>query len=1137
MVQTDLSDFNIVAKAVVKGECLNAPSPTRPTKRVLKFWQDASKFVDEKDFVKLVHDYLMPIALEGGSVWATSSEFPALLRRALRTTARLTFYSDDNHPEAAKILETFAPKYRFDLLPQLRAESLPQLTSRIDHREWFDFWADESSDLETDDVESLAAFATSLNSDALVYGLPIHLTNKKQYVQVGKYSEITICHPDNGWISVFDDAFTYVLGTDLTQKLAVANHDVFDKVLASFDNETAFDALVRTNLKKFEPLFDEEEFLPRLRSRSIFGTESNPVPINNVLSELPELEEARLPLCNLLGYCPKVDKWVQKTELYKKSRRNLKNHIHDLCKVLNRQPVNETASSILEETPGMAAGRRGLGALASSDYLSTFAEKLASDTDYLFSLLGHLLLRANNCKSELTGLLNSLEYACVPDIVKVLKLASSFPVSTSSTLPAPLVATLVTLIATPGLCADYSINDFPVVTESNQWADASQTTITGFNIPDAHKLHKEILVKLREQTPCFESETTYPDLANLFGGASLWAEFDFLAGTITAIIGTSNRDKAFAQDSLGTAVDINELLESAPKRPAFPSFNFIVRKASEPTRFAACYPGKFVEVITPESELVSLIDDVTITSNATNVWFVVPDTITKVEDVSDRLVELITDIYWNHIDETTANEFTNFVGQYRSRGQSSVRKIQAEILSNISFYLHKIGITEIPESLLTVSKDYLEATQEVLKLTHLLVQIRNKRSSMSDAEFKSKNSDVSKLLFSSSRARTEAETNIRDLFESTEPEATRAQTEMVSAFKKSNSSVKLFADSIYRMLFDSGMTAMFEDNAMFEHDVKPNYTVAIEATSKDVYFGYEGRPLNSYSDAYPTLENEFLYMLEPTASQTAGLHRVNGPMAQCRSKLGFGAVHLVCKSVSIVSKDLVTQVNGCIWPKVLDRESQKSLREWKRSHGLSNDSTAILLADTPATIIPSEIQVLYSLCFSPILERVSYKTNSVRVEYEKLQKRQYGENIALISVKKLHDSKFIENLTFLSMSSAPGQAEFLLRLGTLGAIHEAGVPAHWCGQPVRDDYTNGFATNFGFPVHSDYQPVDESDKQARAMLVSVTKQLDECKRILGVLSQDINMYSSFRKDAGLSNDLSGDAFVQSVLNVLNTSKQ
>jgi hypothetical protein len=1135
MVEADLNSFDAVVEAVIKNECANAASPTKPTRRVLKFWEEAKKYVGEKEFVKSVHDYLMPLALEGGSVWATSNEFPTLLRRALRKTARLTFYSDDNHPDAAKILATFDPKYRFDLLPQLRADSLPQLTGRIDPKEWFDFWADECSDLEREDVESLSTFAASLTNDALVFGLPIHLSSKNKYVQVGKYSDMPVCEADNGWISVFDDAFTYVPGTPITQKLATADHDIFDKILASFDDETAFDALIRSNLKKFEPLFDADVFFSRLRSRAIFGTESNPVPINRVLSELPELEEAREALCTLLGYCPKVDKWVQKTALYRNTRRGFKNHIHDLCRELDRQPETDAAASILEPNPRIATGRRGLGELASSDYLVTFAEKLATHSDAVFSLLGIMLLRLPDNISELTELLNSLKYAYVPDIVQVLKLAKSYPVSTTQTLPAPLVATLVALIATPGLCADYSISDFPVVTASNQWADASQTTVTGANIPDDHKLHEDLLNHLPEHTQCFESQTVYSDLSSLFGGSPLWAEFDFLVGTITAIVGTTDRDKAFAQDSLGTAINLDELLESAPKRPKSPNFNFVVRKASEPTKFVSCYPGKFVDVVTPETELTSLVDDVIFTDKVTKVLFVLPDTVTKVEDISDRLVDLIGDIYWNHIDSIMASEFTNFVGQYRSRGQSSVRKIQAEILSNISFYLHKVGITDIPDSLLTATKDYLIATQEVLKQTNSLVQIRNKRSSMPDAEFKSKNSDVSKQLFSHSRARTEAETKIRDLFESSEPEGLQAQSEMIHAFRKSNMSLKLFPDSIYRMLFDSAKTAMFEDSALSENNVKPNYAIAIEATSKDVYFGYEGRPLNSYSDAYPTLEYEFLYMLEPTASQTAGLHRVNGPMAQCHSKLGFGAVHLVSKSVSIASKDLVTQINGCIWPKVLDRESQKSLREWKRSHGLSNDSTAILLKDTSNTVVPSDLQVLYSLCFSAILERVSLKTSSARVEYEKIQRRQYGENIALVTIKKSHDSTFAENLYFMSLSTKPGQAEFLVRIGADGALSEPALPAHWCGQPVRDNISKGFAVNFAFPVHTDYQPVDISDNHSNELWVSANKQLDECKRMLGVWSQDINLYSSFRKDACLSDEFNGDSFVQSVINVLNAT--
>jgi hypothetical protein len=258
-------------------------------------------------------------------------------------------------------------------------------------------------------------------------------------------------------------------------------------------------------------------------------------------------------------------------------------------------------------------------------------------------------------------------------------------------------------------------------------------------------------------------------------------------------------------------------------------------------------------------------------------------------------------------------------------------------------------------------------------------------------------------------------------------------------------------------------------------------------------------------------------------------------MAQCHSKLGFGAVHLVSKSVSIASKDLVTQINGCIWPKVLDRESQKSLREWKRSHGLSNDSTAILLKDTSNTVVPSDLQVLYSLCFSAILERVSLKTSSARVEYEKIQRRQYGENIALVTIKKSHDSTFAENLYFMSLSTKPGQAEFLVRIGADGALSEPALPAHWCGQPVRDNISKGFAVNFAFPVHTDYQPVDISDNHSNELWVSANKQLDECKRMLGVWSQDINLYSSFRKDACLSDEFNGDSFVQSVINVLNAT--
>ena len=1115
MFKSDISPFAKVCNAIIKSECKQAAPTRRITSKVLSLWGEAKTFVTEEGFVKSVCDYLMPVALEGGKVWETDSEFPLILSQALRTAAGITFFSEANHPDAARILNTFDAKYRFVLLRKLDADFLTEHSDRINPELWFDYWQDIASDLSRSEIADLTRYAKSIKDDVLTFALPIHKTNQDEYVQVGSRTNILVCGKETKWISTFDEVFVYVPATPFTESLAAPQDVLFDTVKAACPDELTFANVLRANLEDVKQLLMDESFITRLRPLPIFGTDEQPADIDHVLAEVNELEESHLPLCQLLNYQSHVEPWVKNTQLYQQTRRPLSDYVDTLCSLINFAPEFSSA---------------GIGPLADLDYLASVSNSLRKTTAPLFNLLGHLLDASDKFANLASKVVKSLHKVSISGIVDLLQIIKSAPIG-GNNLPKPVVAAIALVIANPGQCAD-----FPVVSATNEWVNASLTALRGANIPDERKLHGNVLADVDASIPCFTSEVTYPDFAGLFSGSPVWAEYDFLVGTITALIGYTTRDIAFADESLGESLDITELRERAPELPKPIRCNFIVRHTSAKTEFRSC-AGSGIEVLTPDSELISLIDEIVFNEDAATVYFVIPDAYVDYEVVSNNLVQLIATLYASRVSQQQLDDITEFVNQYRSRGQSAIRQVQGDILASLSSYLHKLGIHHVSPELRTAVSNYVAATNDVIKYSNMLVSIRSRRDTMSKEEFTAKNSDISKQLFGKTRNRNDAEQTLHLLLEGSDPDSLMSQSSTVQAFRETNREVQLQPDSVFRSLLDLATVSMRNSINPSDDSAAVQFGIALETTDTgDVFFGYEGKPINEGAETNPYTEFELMYLLDPIApTQKITSKALESKPMSAVSGLGFSCVHLVTDKVSIASKDLVTDVIGGFWPKVPDRHFQQQLRTWRSQMGLPSDATVIKLHQVSQPIIPSETQLLYTLCFSEYIRWMAVQTGSIRTEFEKLHARSYGQGISLNTVKVSTNGQFVRNQYFLAVRSKAESSEILLPLNNDGAFHEDGLAEYWCGQPVRNQEFAGFAINAMFPMHADYFPVVYSDNASKAVWSAAAIHITNCKAIIAEWVNDHATFSSFCQDAELKKSVTKKKFIETILAVLESS--
>jgi hypothetical protein len=315
------------------------------------------------------------------------------------------------------------------------------------------------------------------------------------------------------------------------------------------------------------------------------------------------------------------------------------------------------------------------------------------------------------------------------------------------------------------------------------------------------------------------------------------------------------------------------------------------------------------------------------------------------------------------------------------------------------------------------------------------------------------------------------------------------------------------------------------------------FGIALETTDTgDVYFGFEGKPINEGAETNPYNEFELLYLLDPIAptQKITSKDLLSKPLPAL-SGLSFSCAHLVTDKVSIASKDLVTDVIGGFWPKVPDRHYQQQLRTWRSQMGLPSDATAIKLQQVSQPIIPSETQLLYTLCFSQYIRWMTVQTGTIRTEFERLQARNYGHGISLLTVKVSSNGQFVRNRYFLAIKSKAESSEILLPLNHDGAFHEDALAEYWCGQPVRNQEYAGFAINAMFPMHADYFPGVYSDNTSKAVWSAAAIHIANCKALIAEWVSDHATFSSFCQDAELKKSVTKKKFIETVLAVLESS--
>jgi hypothetical protein len=315
------------------------------------------------------------------------------------------------------------------------------------------------------------------------------------------------------------------------------------------------------------------------------------------------------------------------------------------------------------------------------------------------------------------------------------------------------------------------------------------------------------------------------------------------------------------------------------------------------------------------------------------------------------------------------------------------------------------------------------------------------------------------------------------------------------------------------------------------------FGIALETTDTgDVYFGFEGKPINESAETNPYNEFELMYLLDPIAptQKITSKDLLSKPLPAL-SGLSFSCAHLVTDKVSIASKDLVTDVIGGFWPKVPDRHYQQQLRTWRSQMGLPSDATAIKLQQVSQPIIPSETQLLYTLCFSQYIRWMTVQTGTIRTEFERLQSRNYGHGISLLTVKVSSNGQFVRNRYFLAIKSKAESSEILLPLNHDGAFHEDALAEYWCGQPVRNQEFAGFAINAMFPLHADYFPIVYTENASKAVWSAASIHIANCKGIIGEWVNDHAIFSSFCEDAEIKKSVTPKKFAETILTVLESS--